>query len=105
MANIHWDMNEIQKNLGKWADSVFGKKRSPIGALYHLQEEAFEAMDEPYDIMEYADCMMLIIDATRNAGFTADELMEAVNKKLRINQRRKWGRPDKNGVINHIKEK
>jgi hypothetical protein len=54
--------------------------------------------------MEYADCLILLLDAYRMNGGRADDLIETCYKKLEINRKRKWGKPDTNGVVEHIRE-
>jgi len=40
----------------------------------------------------------------RKAGFTTEELYQAVLKKMEINRARKWGPRDENGVCHHIED-
>ena len=54
--------------------------------------------------MEFADCFMLLLDAASHYDLTAEELIEVTVTKLEINRQRKWGKPDKNGVVEHIRE-
>lgn len=103
----------------KWSDSVFDNgnftpERS-IGISKHLQYETVELTDaltryfnNPTDenrnslLFEFADCYLLLGDCVAHLSFTMNEIKEAELKKLEINKTRKWGKPDKNGVIGHI---
>ena len=58
----------------------------------------------PDDKVEYADCLILLLDAYCMAGGSADELIDTAFKKLEINKRRDWGTPDENGVVEHIRD-
>ena len=53
--------------------------------------------------MEIADCFMLLLDSAHHVGITHNEILQATKEKLEINKKRKWGNPDENGVVEHIK--
>lgn len=53
---------------------------------------------------EYADCFILLLDSASHFGLTEYAIKVLVKKKLEINKKRKWCKPDKHGVIEHIKE-
>ena len=97
-------IQQLQNEIATWSDNTFGANRPAEIPLYHLAKEIRELIASPDDSMEYADCMLLLLDAYRMAGGTADELVELCYKKLEINRKREWGLPDKNGVIEHIRE-
>jgi hypothetical protein len=63
-----------------------------MGSLKHLELEAQEAQDNPYDVIEKADCLFLVFDATRRSGATLDDLLDAADRKLAINKARQWKR-------------
>lgn len=99
-------MNELKAyadELAIWQEATFGLA-PPEPSIAHLLEEVIELAKSPYDPMEYADCFMLILAAHRRAGGTIEGLLAAARLKLVINQKRKWGEPDENGVVHHIPE-
>ena len=53
--------------------------------------------------LELADCFMLLIGIAAFEGFTYEDVIDALEEKMKINKRRKWGEPDSNGVVSHIK--
>ena len=53
---------------------------------------------------EYADCFMLLLDSAAHYHLTVDALINLTRKNLEVNKKRKWGKPDKNGVVEHIKK-
>lgn len=93
---------QLQSDVVKWADSVFGYNRPPDMAIAHLLSEVKELMKSPYDYEEYADCFMLLIQAFHQAGGNTDELLDECFKKLEINKKRKWGKKNKDGFHEHI---
>ena len=95
-------MNEIVRKAGTWADATFapdGGYRGP-GIVAHLKKEVVELAENPRDMEELADCMLLLFHlAHQNGG----NLQSAIARKFAINQRRKWGKPDANGVVEHVR--
>lgn len=92
----------FQNDLGVWADATFGAGRPPERSFSHLQEEVEELIASPYDLKEYADCFILLIDSARRAGYDMETILKACNDKLEINKKRKWGTPDASGKVNHV---
>ncbi len=93
---------QMQDDIGVFTDKTFGES-TPQSKAHHLAEEAMEAAADPSDIIEWADCTILLLDAVRKAGFTTDDLYAAVQRKMEINKSRKWGDKDENGVVRHVK--
>ena len=94
-----YHIEEFWKQHSEWSQKTFGldKERGPIGPLKHLEKEIQEVLKNIRDIEEYADCLFLIFDATRRAGFTLEGLIDACFIKLEKNKNRKWydtGIPD-----------
>lgn len=96
---------EFQNELAEWSDKTFPMQHQDNAKpkFEHLLEEVIEVRDSPFDILEYADCISLIIDAARINGFTMDDIFKGCEEKLRINKKRKWGKPNALGFVNHIK--
>lgn len=80
----------------EFSDRAFGtpSERGSLGPLKHLAKEAQEALDNPSDVTEYADCLMLVIDAARRQGFTKEQLLAAVLAKIATCEQREWPRSD-----------
>ena len=109
-------MNDLQKlinEIGQWSESTFSHQNS-ISKLHHLQKEVAELIHaiemEPSEpekkseaYLEFADCFILLLDAARKHGFTANDILSAIIEKMEINKARKWGQPDVNGVVEHIR--
>lgn len=98
-----------------FSDQAFGPSRSYLGPLNHLRKEIEEVIaadnlclgEDPSNgsLMEFADCLLLLIDAyrLRHRGLPPEKLLVAAWNKIQINKRRDWGKPDNNGVIEHIR--
>ena len=78
-----------------------------LSKLYHLQEEIQELITDlqsanPNRRFEFAYCIILLFGAACDDGMTYDIICRAIQEKFEINKNRKWGIPNKNGVVNHI---
>lgn len=70
--------------------------------------ETKESLDEHIKLVhkvceEFADCFMLLFDAAAHFHLTVEAIRAQMERKLEINKQRKWGTPDDNGVVEHIK--
>ena len=99
------NLNHAFGNIRSWSEETFGTRavRGPIGPLKHLRKEAKEAIAEPGDIKEYADCIILIIDACWRAGFTPSQMEAAVNRKVTENKLRSYPKPTGDEISEHVK--
>jgi len=110
-------MDEFTKFLNEvaeWQDITFPNANS-LSKLAHLIEEIVELKDciitsvvespQNYDLkLEYADCFLLLFGAASKSGFDLKDVFDAMREKMEINKNRKWGSPDENGVVRHIKD-
>lgn len=93
----------LQDAIAHWSRATFGRD-TPLPALKHLRREVDELIESPSDITEYADCLMLVLDAAHIAGISADQLVAAAWAKLEINRGRTWGAPNAEGFSEHIED-
>lgn len=98
--------SELYRDESNWSQETFGTdaEHGPIGALKHLEKEAREAQAEPGDMMEYADCFLLILDASRRAGFDLWVLLQASRTKLEMCKQRKWQKQNGDEPAEHIRD-
>jgi hypothetical protein len=96
-------IQQLQDEIARWSDATFGDERPPTRPLHHLAMEVQELIAEPHDDEEYADCLILLLDAYRMAGGNTKQLLDTAFQKLEINKQRDWGTPDENGVVEHIR--
>ncbi len=99
------DVDRLQKKLFEWSSTTFGDSKTlgPSGPLNHLRKEINEALDDPSDIMEFADMYMLLSDAASRAGHKMSAVLNATVEKLEICKQRKWGPPNADGFSEHVK--
>ncbi len=116
------NMQKLMDLISEWSDmqfsnGVFTHERA-LPIIHHLKKEVGELIDELKKVgnaeptylekekvkEEYADCFMLLLDSASHFGLSAEDLYNACVWKLKINKHRKWGAPDANGVVEHIRE-
>lgn len=93
----------VRREHAEWADTTFGNI-GPVGPLKHLSQEALEAAAAPGDLSEWADMQFLLWDAQRRAGYTDEQITQAMIEKLAINKQRQWPEPKDGEPRLHIKE-
>lgn len=87
----------------QWSDATFGPahQRGPIGPLKHLEREAREAQANPTDPSEYADCLLLVLDAARRIGIHGPQLLNAAIAKLEVDKARHWPQTSSDEPVEH----
>ena len=97
------DWTKTQKTVSTWSKNTF-KDSTMLSNIDHLRDELCEIIDNPDDIEEWADAIMLYMNAANFAGHSMDDILKAVHKKYEKNKNREWGEPDERGVVKHTKE-
>jgi len=105
---------QLMEEIAEFSDSTFGTEQRNPAIAWKLRDEVDELIekltigtgdDHRANLLEeYADCLILLLDSLRKSQFRADELMAAARVKMKLNRKRKWGSPDENGIIHHIKD-
>lgn len=94
-------IQELQDKIVVWRNNRLAE-HSAAGAIEHLIEEAKDLKKNPNDVFALADVGILWMSICEEAGFSMDEMLEAVAAKQAINESREWGSADEEGVIRHI---
>lgn len=101
-------MTEQQFNeISAWQKETFGQSTS-LSKIAHLVEELEELIldlknNNPERRLEFADCFFLLFGAAACDGMSYMDICIAIQEKFVINKSRKWGKPDENGVVKHLK--
>lgn len=96
------DFQLLQDKIGKWADTTFSEATLE-GLLNHLVEEAEDLRKSPYDVMSYADVVILLMVAARKINYDMEEIYKAVEAKHQTNVARIFLSPDEKGITRHKK--
>ncbi len=93
------DMRLFQAAVGSWADTTFNKSTLET-IINHLKREIVE-LEQSKTPDEAADCFLLLLHFAHKSKFN---LFGEARKKHDINMNRKWGEPDREGVVEHIEK-
>ena len=99
-----YKIEDIKNKVALFSDNTFGKERPFSSPLHHLKKEIDEALESD-DPFEFADMLLLLLDSFRKKfpNLDTQDLLRLCDEKLKICLNRKWGKPDENGVIEHIR--
>jgi len=102
-------LDSLAKDQAEWSQATFGtdSERGPMGALKHLEKEAYECQtaETLSDLREeLADCFLLLIDASRRATVTPAQLVAAAQAKMVKNRARKWSKPVDGQPCEHVRD-
>lgn len=90
-----------------WQKETF-KKSDAISKIHHLKEEVNELLLDVSEKskerrLEFADCFLLLYGAAYSDGMSYEDISKCIDEKLKICKERKWGIPDENGIVKHLK--
>lgn len=94
--------------ITEWQAKTF-PNATPLSKISHLAKELQELVVDiqagnPDRDMEYADCFFLLFGAAAADGMSYHHICNAIEKKFQINRKRAWGKPDADGVVEHVRE-
>lgn len=87
---------DLKKHLYRQIESSkknFGPDTSDeklTGILAHISKEIAEIAEDPRDIIEWIDIVILAFDGAWRSGHTPDQIIEALVFKQNKNESRKW---------------
>lgn len=102
---------DLEKHLERqkeWSEKTFGPPNNhTAGIIDHIEKELVEVQDNPEDVFEWIDIVILAFDGALRNGWSPKDIARALEMKHKTNTERKW--PDwrtaeKGKAICHIKE-
>lgn len=88
----------MQERVANWADKQF-PYRTTADVLLKLYEELGEYARDPKAPLEFADVMILLLDAARMNNIN---IARAVSDKMAINEERKWTVDPNTRIMRHV---
>lgn len=73
-----------------WSERTFGDGSRHMGITKHLEKEIVEIRENPTDLMEWIDVMILAIDGYWRAGGEPHDLLPMLCAKQKRNFNRQW---------------
>lgn len=74
----------------EWSVRTFGQGQRTEGICKHIEKELAEIRENPTDITEWIDVIILAFDGAWRAGYSPEEIEEALYDKQQKNFLRKW---------------
>jgi hypothetical protein len=102
------DLNNHLERQRAFSFKTFGPpNNNSTGLIDHIRKELIEIEEDPLDIYEWIDVVILALDGALRAGYSPAEIVYALEAKQTKNEGRKWpdyrtAEPGK--AIEHIKE-
>lgn len=74
----------------EWSERTFGPGRRTLGVLDHIRKELQEIEDDPSDLHEWVDVVILALDGAWRAGWEPQQIIDAIKAKQARNEARTW---------------
>lgn len=99
------DIAEYVRRQMEWSRVVFGPGRRTEGVLKHIEKEVQEVRRSPTDL-EWIDIVILALDGAWRAGYTPEQIADALAYKQAKNMRREWPSPvSEDEPVEHVRGK
>lgn len=90
-----------------WSEATFGPGPRVRGVLEHIRKELVEIEENPTDVTEWIDVVILALDGAWRSGAGPQQIIDTLKEKQARNERRTW--PDyrefgEDQAIEHITE-
>lgn len=94
-------VDDLQKAVGEWAVVTFPKSTEKT-IIAHIRRELDEMEEEGANLAEEsADVLLMLFHIAHRNGFS---LASNAAFKFGVVVARKWGEPDSEGVVEHVRE-
>ena len=102
-----FDLQEHLKRQLKFSLETFGPGPRTAGVIDHMRKEIKEIEENPHDLEERIDLIILAFDGALREGFTPLEIIDMLVYKQTKNENRKW--PDwrttsEDRAIEHVRD-
>jgi hypothetical protein len=77
-------------NQREWSHRTFGPGARLNGVLAHIRKELAEIEDNPTDVSEWVDVIILALDGAWRAGWQPQQIIDAIKAKQAKNEAREW---------------
>ncbi len=105
-SNGVFDLTRHLRRQIKFSSVAFGSGFRPKGIADHIRKELAEIEQDPYDLKEWVDVILLGLDGAWRSSHTPEQICKALADKLAENESREWPdwrTADPNKAIEHIK--
>jgi hypothetical protein len=101
---MYLDIEHYIEAQREWSLETFGEGQRTEGICKHIEKELQEIRENPTDVTEWVDVVILALDGAWRAGFDPLEIEEALQKKQEKNFARQWpALPSEDQPSEHIR--
>lgn len=102
------EFEKIYNEVVAWQKQTFPKSNA-VSKVLHLEDEVKElleslALNHKDTHLEYADCFILLMGSADAYNLSFKDIVNSIKTKMEINKQRKWGEPNVDGIVKHIKD-
>jgi hypothetical protein len=90
MADLTYDLVAHIREQRAFSDRTFGPGSRAQGVIDHIRKELVEIEQNPADLMEWIDVVLLALDGAWRAGYSPEVVAAALACKLKRNKARTW---------------
>lgn len=84
------DLVEYIKNQIEFSEKTFGPDKRTEAITDHIKKELIEVAEEPNDLLEWIDLVILALDGAWRSGYTPEQVVDALHRKQIENNNREW---------------
>jgi hypothetical protein len=89
-----------------WSEKTFGPGSRAQGVVDHIRKELVEIEEDPGDLREWTDVVILALDGAWRSGASPEQIIAALVAKQKKNEGREWPdwrTADPSKAIEHIR--
>lgn len=90
MEEKTFDLIKHLKRQSSFSLKTFGPGSRTKGVLDHIRKELNEIEQQPNDLEEWVDVILLAFDGAWRSGATPEQIVEMLNAKQTKNEARDW---------------
>lgn len=83
-------LKEYIERQKEWSKIIFGDGLRTRGLCEHIRKELKEIESKPNDPFEWIDVIILALDGAWRTGYSASDIVKALEEKQAINFKRSW---------------
>lgn len=85
-----FDLVEHIRRQRAFSENTFGPGTRTAGVIDHIRKELTEIEAKPDDVSEWVDVVLLALDGAWRAGYTPEQIAQAIDTKQVRNETRNW---------------
>ncbi len=85
-----FNFSEHLQRQREWSEKTFGPDYHPSKIVKHIRKELDEVLAATHDLVEWIDVILIAFDGAWRAGYSPDQIIEALVEKQEKNEGRTW---------------